>query len=59
MVYVELFSPMFWLAVLAMTATVIAGYFVLRQSILDALEEHDRRKRLRDEQEKQTRGKRL
>lgn len=50
--FVELFSPMFWLAVLAMTAAVIAVYFVLRQSILDALEEHDRRKKEREDAER-------
>lgn len=52
MAYVELFSPMFWLAVLALMSVFLAGYFILRQSILDALEEHDRRKNEREEQER-------
>lgn len=58
MTYVELFSPMFWLSVLALSAGFIAIYFIGRQAILDALEEHDRRKRLRDEQDRVRGGRR-
>lgn len=58
MTYVELFSPMFWLAVLALASGFIALYFIGRQAILDALEEHDRRKRERDEQERVRGGRR-
>lgn len=57
MTYVELFSPAFWVVALAMAAGMIALYFIGRQAILDALEEHDRRKREREEQER-SRGRR-
>lgn len=48
--YMEMFSPAWWLSVLALSAGFIALYFIGRQAILDALEEHSRREREREEQ---------
>lgn len=39
----------FWGVVLALVAVFIAGYFILRQALLDAMEEHSKRERERDE----------
>lgn len=50
---------MFWGTVLALVAVGIALYFLGRQAILDALEEHDKRKRAREENERTRRGGRL
>ncbi len=46
----------FWALVFAMATGLIAAYFILRQALLDAMEEHSRRERERQERDAQKRG---
>jgi len=41
-------TPIFWAFVLAMAAGLVAAYFIMRQAILDALDEHAKRERERE-----------
>lgn len=42
----------FWAFVFAMACGLIAAYFILRQAIVDALDEHSKRERQRDERKR-------
>ncbi len=45
-------TDLFWAFVFAMVCGLIAAYFILRQAILDALTEHSKRERERDDERK-------